>query len=227
MLLFAMTPRVFKSGTYFDNRFLLLALLLLFACYVPKRTGSMLAVVMGCVIGSLFVVRMLILAYAWTGHNLDVAELRQTISTVEPGSRVLVLTVGPGTVPQYWEGRRWRAGMIDGFHRTDSHMAGLLVIERSAFWPLLFAVRNQHPIEVLSPYNEISVGSGVLPEYRLLNDPLSGDARFFPYLEQWDKRFDFVLVLNAGAAPDTAQSLPKKLELVEATEMASLFRIAR
>jgi MFS family permease len=35
MLLFAVAPKAFKGGSYFDNRFLLFAMFLLFACFVP------------------------------------------------------------------------------------------------------------------------------------------------------------------------------------------------
>lgn len=229
MLLFVVAPKAFKGGTYFDNRFLLFAMFLLFACFVPKRAPSVLAAVAGSVIGVLFIVRMLFLAFAWHGHAADVSELRQTISTVEPGSRVLVVTVGPQSAPQYWAERKWRAGMIDGFRPTDSHMAALLVIERKAFWPLLFSVPNQHPIVVLPPYREISVRSGELPEYSLLaKDRLSEvEARFFPYLAEWATRFDYVLLLNSGAAPELAHFLPEKLQPVDATRMAALFRIRR
>jgi hypothetical protein len=229
MLLFVVTPRSFKGGSYFDYRFLLLAMFLLFACFLPKRGPNVLAAVAGSAIGLLFLVRMVVLGLAWHGHTADVSQLRQTISTVEPGGRVVVVTVGPQSAAAYWAERKWRAGMIDGFRRTDSHMASLLLIERRAFWPLLFAVPNQHPIAVQSPYREIAVTAGELPEYSLLEkDRLSEDeARLFPYLREWAARFDYVLVLNAGGAPELRSFLRNDLQLIESTEIAALFRIKR
>jgi hypothetical protein len=82
---------------------------------------------------------------------------------------------------------------------------------------------------VLSPYSDISRPSGELPEYSLLaKESLSSDeGRYYPYLKEWSARFDYVLVLNSGGQPDVAHFLPEKLHLLDATEMAALFRVRR
>jgi hypothetical protein len=227
MLLFAIGPKAFKGGSYFDNRFLLFAMILLFACFVPKRVATAFTTATGSAIALLFAARMALLGFAWQGHAIDVAELRETISTVAPGARVLVVSVGSDPLPADWADRRWRAGVVVAFHRTESHMPGLLVIERRAFWPLLFALPSQHPVRVLSPYRFISIGAGEVPDYSLLaKDQLSAkELTAFPYLSHWRATFDDVLVLNSRGVPDLESLMPESLQLVHATDMAALFKM--
>jgi len=229
MLLFAVAPNTFKGATYFESRFLLFAMFLLFACYVPKRVPTLFTTATHSAIALLFLARMALLGFAWHGHADDISQLRETISTVAPGTRVLVVSVGSDVLPADWATRRWRAGVVVGFRRTDSHLPGLLVIERRAFWPLLFAVPSQHPVRVLSPYRLIPIDFGELPDYSLLaEDHLSAnELRAFPYFLQWSTSFDDVLVLNARGLPDLESFLPNKLQLIHATDMAALFRIRK
>jgi hypothetical protein len=229
MLLFTVAPNTFKGGTYFENRFLLFAMFLLFACYVPKRIPTVFTTATGSAIALLFLARMALLGFAWHGHADDVAQLREAIAAVAPGTRVLVVSVGSDVLPADWATRRWRAGVVVGFRRTDSHLPGLLVIERRAFWPLLFAVPSQHPVRVLSPYRLIPIDFGELPDYSLLaKDHLSAnELRAFPYFSQWSTSFDDVLVLNSRGLPDLESFLPDKLQLIHATHMAALFRIRK
>ena len=108
-------------------------------------------------------------------------------------------------------------------------MPGLLVIERKAYWPLLFAVPSQHPVRVLSSYRPTPVNSGELPDYSLLaKDQLSAnELRAFPYFAEWSTSFDDVLILNPRGLPNLQSLLPEKLKLIHATDMAALFRIRK
>jgi hypothetical protein len=49
----------------------------------------------------------------------------------------------------------------------------------------------------------------------------------FPYVANWRSRFDYVLVLNAGVAGDLRNFLPDRLEFVDQTSFAALFRIKK
>ena len=106
-------------------------------------------------------------------------------------------------------------------------MAALLLIEHKAFWPLLFTIPGQQPLRVLPPYEQISRQIGLLPSYHLLGaERLSDTERnFFPYFIGWQKTFDYVLLLDAGGAPDLEKLLPERLQLVSRSDMAALFRI--
>ena len=223
VIAYGVAPHTFKDGSYFDTRFLIFGAFLLFAILVPVRMPA----AAGIVFGIVFLARMSLVAISWHGHASDVAELRETIAGVPAGSRVLAVAAGPASAPDYWNRMGLRGRGIAGFRRTEAHMAGMLVIERRAFWPLLFSDPSQQPIEVLPPYDRIAVHSGEVPEYTLLakKELTASQRREFPYLEEWEHRFDFVLVLDAGGVPDIAHLLPGRLRLAHATDMAALFRI--
>jgi hypothetical protein len=93
----------------------------------------------------------------------------------------------------------------------------------------MFSSDNKQPLEVLPPYKEISVSNGALPLYQglALDDIPARDLKNFPYVANWRSRFDYVLVLNAGMAGDLRNFLPDRLELLEQTRFAALFRIKK
>lgn len=80
---------------------------------------------------------------------------------------------------------------------------------------------------VLPPYRQISQPAGQLPDYQRLGAPsLSEDLQAkFTYLPNWQRNFDFVLLMDAGGAPDLEHFLPGRLHLAQATDMTALFRI--
>ena len=114
-----------------------------------------------------------------------------------------------------------------GSSTTEMHDAALLLIERHAFWPLLFATPSQQPITVLPPYHDIAYQLGVPPDYRALLDATPHDLARAPYLANWQTRFDDVLVLDAEGVPDLSHLLPGTLERLNDTGFAALYRIER
>jgi hypothetical protein len=112
---------------------------------------------------------------------------------------------------------------------TYLHMGALVVIERRAFYPLIFADVNQHPLRVARAYEQLSDPSGVPPSLLLLGiDPIpSLTLEQFPYLADWRRQFDYVLVLNASQAGDLRGFLPESLVLLRETPIAALFRIRK
>jgi hypothetical protein len=112
---------------------------------------------------SLFLLRTGVVARVWYDQRQDLADLRQAIKLIEPGSRVLVVAVqGPGA-------DRFKAGGDPALRReappgrflsiigtpTYWYIAALVTIESHAFWPLMFSSDNKQPLEVLPPYKEI------------------------------------------------------------------------
>ncbi len=139
---------------------------------------------------------------------------------------MLVVAVTPKDNPAYWN--RVPAGrFITALTRTEFHMAALLLIEHKAFWPLLFTTPWQQPLQVLPPYRQISMQSGQVPSYHLLGvERLSQTERLqSPYVAGWERNFDYVLLLDAGGAPELTKLLPERLTLVSHSDMAALFRI--
>lgn len=223
--LYWVTPWALKGGGWVDARLPIAIGLLVFAAVVP-RLPRRAAWAAAAAVAGLFVLRTGVLAATWAQHRADLAELRETISAVPPGGRVLVATAEvPASGGRWW---RYRQRVVAGFFRTDEHMPALLVIERRAFWPLMYAVEGQQPIRLLPPYDRLNPRVNAPPPYRVLD----GDGRgtewewYAPYLAHWRSDFDFVLVLNAdGARDDLDTFLPGSLAPLRRTGMAALFRV--
>jgi len=224
LVMYLAAPHSAKGVEYVDARFPIMVGMMLFGGMLP-RLPSALGVAVGGTLAALFVARMTIVTEVWVEHRQDLADIRASISHVEPGSRVLVAMAGPAADAERGPARRSR--VIALHNRTDLHLGSLLITERRAFVPTLFAQRGQQPLVVLPPYDRLAVPAGVPPDYRVLANPTEHELGFAPYLQAWTSHFDYVLVLNAAWArsPDLPAFLPDKLELVHRTEMAALLRV--
>jgi hypothetical protein len=110
---------------------------------------------------------------------------------------------------------------------TYWHLGAFVLLDRHAFWPTIFAIDSQQPIRVLDPYRA-NLGAGAAPpDYHFLDARhLPNEERQrFPFIANWTKRFDYLLVLNAEGAGDLDRFLPDKLELVDRKGVAALFRV--
>jgi hypothetical protein len=219
---YAIAPTMIKGVAFIEVRPPLMMALLIFAGFrpvVPQTIGRALAVA----VAALLLLRVGHVTEVWYDHRRDLTELRASIAPVEAGARVLVVSAAPAASPAYLvdepAGRR-----IPDLYRVDAHVAALLLIERHAFWPLLFASPSQQPVIVLPPYDAIARPLGEPPDYRRLagQGVAAPDA---PYLAGWPKTFDYVLLINAGAVGDPASVEPDRLELLNRSDMAVLYRV--
>lgn len=222
-ILYALAPIGFKDTGYLDVRFAVMFGFLLFASVLPIRLPDRAALLVAVAVVTLFGLRTSQVATVWYAHNRDLAELRNAISVVDPGSRVLLAMVGTDEVDPARRGLLRRQYLSDGT-RLDAHTAALLLIERRAFWTFLFAVPTQQPIELRLPYREISARTLGIPDVRLLSarSPDARDLATFPMEGRWSCCYDYVLLLESGARPDFVNS---NLALLRKTDYASLFRI--
>lgn len=146
-VLFAVSPYAFKGTQSLDTRFAFMAMLLLFAGLRPAMgrpaiTGFAL----------LLLARMAVLAVAWWGWRGDIADFRALIAGVPPGTKVFVATARRGDGPI---GRVLSNGI-----RTDTHLPALLLIERRAFWPLLFDEPTQQPVLLTQAFQALADRNG-------------------------------------------------------------------
>jgi hypothetical protein len=221
------TPFFAKNTAFVDSRFIIMAGMLLFCGFIPLP--SKFVSIAAMLLPLLIAVRIALLAVVWYDHNSDVMEVRQAINPIEPGSRVLAVSVSPSTAPNYWERNFYKGRFVPGLFRTEIHIAALALIERRAFWPQLFTESSQKPFRVpittRPPYRSLSAPAGDSPDLQMLTwkDPVGE----FAYLKDWQNKFDYVLVLDAGGAPHLDQFLPEQLQLLTQSDMAALFRIRR
>ena len=226
-----------KATTFVDVRFVVFLGFLVVCLFTPRELPRTIIMTVSILLISLFLLRMSVVARVWYDQRQDLADLRHAIKPIEPGSRVLVVTVsGPGADKFMAGGNpalqpeapKGRFLSIIGTP-TYWYIAALVTIERHAFWPLLFSSNNKQPLEVLPPYKEISVSTGSLPLYQglALDDIPARELKDFPYVANWRSRFDYVLVLNAGVAGDLRNFLPDRLEWLDQTGFAALFRIKK
>jgi hypothetical protein len=223
VLLFGVSPFGLKGGGYLDARFAVMFGFLLFATILPIRLPSRATLLVAVTIVALFSLRTAHVAAVWYAHNRDLAQLRYAMSVVEPGSRVLLAMVGGDEAAPAQRELMRRQYLSDG-SRLDAHTAALLLIERHAFWAVLFANHEQQPIELRSPYREIANRTAGILDIRLLSasSPDPRDLETFPLEGQWSCCYDYVLLLEAAARPDFSHD---NLELLRKTDYASLFRI--
>jgi hypothetical protein len=190
---------------------------LLFATTDPSRIPPPARRAIAAGLTVLFAVRMAVLADVWTEHRRDLAQLRAVIAGVPPGSTVAMTNVPPPEAPAYWAAGP-RSRMISNGLRADYHMPALLLIERGAFWPVLFANPAQQPIRLRPAYDALARAGHDLPSHAdLVANPDSGSASL--------RQFGFLLMLEAGADPDPAGFVPHCLTLQKRTDFAALFAV--
>lgn len=212
-------PFDLKGASFLDTRFAIMAGWLVFAVIdpvVPRPIAWRLVAVGGMV---LFLVRMGVLADAWTDHRRDLADLRSVIADVPPGAAVYVTNVPRDEAPAYWDAGP-RSRRLSNTLRMDYHQSALLLIERGAFWPGLFANPAQQPIRLRADYDRLALAARHMPSHAgLVAEP---DTALPALLG-----FDYVLMLEAGADPNLTGFLPRCLLLVARTDFAALFRVMR
>ncbi|EGP08052.1 hypothetical protein CSIRO_2650 [Bradyrhizobiaceae bacterium SG-6C] len=218
-VVFLVAPSTIKGGTFVEARLALMFMLMIFAGILPRLTSRQ-ALAVGTVVVALSAVRTVHVAAAWVDHRQDLTAVRAAIADVKPGSRVLVARGHPGheiagVVPQE------RA--LPGMYRLDGHLGALLLIERRAFWPLMFADPAQQPMTVKPPYDRIAHPLGEPVDWPLLHQDRfsAADLALARYLPDWRGNFDDVLLIDP---PTPLQPLPG-LSPVAANSYAVLYRI--
>ena len=222
LLLWSVLPSHMKNLAWVDTRFPFLATILLFAGLNPPELPRRLTLVATALVAGLFLVRTGVLAKIWFEHRQLLVELRQTIAPVIPGSRVLVARVDPQSDPDWWHSLPANH-RTEGMGSADDYISALLIPERSAFWPLLFTDPAQQPLRVLPEYGSLSASLRDPADYRLLLQPNKELDGEFAYLKDWQRHFDYVLMINPSGAPDLATLLPI-LDEVARSPVAVLYR---
>jgi hypothetical protein len=216
-------PLGFKGTGYVHTRFAAMLAIMLFAGVRPVSLSRGAAWLIGIALATAFAAQQVQTAIVWHGHAQDLAELRGVTASVEPGSRILTAAIDIDEAAAGGFGFLSRQMLADGT-RLDGHVAALLVIERRAFWPFLFANAAQQPLELREPYLGIGQLTVSIPNLRQLTALTPNDARGgpFPIAGQWSCCYDYVLLVPAGAHPGFANPA---LEPIGRSDFADLFRV--
>jgi hypothetical protein len=223
---YPLVPFYTKGTAWVDQRIPIMAGFLLFAGTLPLIRANRTRTLMAAAFGIAILVRVVGIAQIWSTHDADIADFRQVIRPVGAGERVLVVQAERNADPAAMVNN---PDSVRAMRENDStmHLPALLVIERHAFWPLLFTASTKQPVGVLPPYDAISLPEGELPWIGGLADPGPADLKWAPYLTGWETKFDWVLVLHPADAPDGYDLLPDRLDPVERGKIAALYRIRR
>jgi hypothetical protein len=188
---------------------------------IPRAYSPAIRIAIGCWM-ALFAVRMTILMDVWAEQRQDIAELRAVIAAVPPGAKVFFTNVPPEEAPDYWDAGPRSRRLSNGL-RTDYHLPALLLIERGAFWPVLFANPAQQPIRLQPAYAKLAQEAHDMPSHAgLAHSRLAGDP---DNVLRALCDFDFVLMLEAGADENPANFIPRYLALESRSDFAALFRV--
>jgi hypothetical protein len=220
VILYLAAPFAAAGGTFVDSRLPLMAALVLFAGVAP-RVSPRAAIAIAAAFGLVIVGRAALVAQNWLGRASDLVELRADLAHIPPGANVLPARTDIDETRSDGFGR-----VLPNYSRLDDHLAALALIERHAFWPLLFADPSQQPVAVRPPYDQLAAPLGWSTSWNdLYPAPATPRAvRFFPYLRDWRARYDYVLVV--GPRPPAAP-IPAGLTLIRAGDESSIYRINR
>ena len=218
-MVYLVAPSEIKGGTFVDVRLGMIVGLLLFAGFKPALSPRQ-ALVAGVIFAALIGARTIYIAATWIDHRQTLAELRGAMAQIAPASRVMIAH-GPRAIGTYAERPEWA---LPGISRLDGQFSALMVIERRAFWPLLFADPAQQPMEVTAAFRPLSQSPGGPVDFAWLSDANAPVARQqqAPYLKSWRADFDAVLLIEPPALLPPA---PEGLTLVHAAPFAVLYRI--
>lgn len=219
VLAFVVAPSAVKGGTFVDLRFALMIGLLLFAGVQPRLLP--LPAILIVTVGAFIVLRSGYIGMIWFDYRHDLADVRAALAMVEPGARVMVARGQPGHLTDVRPPER----ALPGIYRLDGHIAALLVTERDAFWPLLFADSAQQPLTVKPPFDQIAQPLSEPVEWPLLSEEsFSAETlRNARYLSHWRASFDNVLLID----PVIPVRMPRGLLPIYRGPYAQLFRIDR
>jgi hypothetical protein len=223
LLAFPLFPTTVLGTGWVDRRIPMFAAFLLFACLDP---GSYLAGLRARYIVlalSLAVTRIVLVGAVWAHWEAnDRRDLLAVTSNVTPGQRVLVVRAQDRGHPRLiWQMPRNRQIMLD----VDAtiHWPDLPLAERPAFLPLLHT--GHQPIEVAPAFACLARADGQPPHWRTLTDATADDLRNAPYLVDWQRRFDFVLLLQSGRVAEASDLLPGRLTPIIVRGAAALYRV--
>jgi hypothetical protein len=224
---FVAAPFALGGGTFVDARMPLMIALALSSGLRPPPAAGISGKAAGAVLVVAFLVSWTAVLRVWAAPAPEVAALRAAIAPIPAGARVMVAMPPVDPAAAYWRAASPRL-LAFGLLRLDYNLPALLVTERRAFFPFLFSDPSQHPVWATPAYAALSAPYGAPPDPAVLRGTRAPDPHWpVPFLDDWAARFDYLLVIDAGAVPDLPDLLPARLALLSCSRFAALFRVRR
>jgi len=172
-------------------------------------------------------------AAAWKWHDQErlLGDMQAAIAPIEPGARVLAVRDGSSALNVDPEEGGAQRSLFKSIAYT--HLPALVLIERHAFFPMVFAAEGRQPMAVTPAYAGLHQVDGHLPLTQELAEaehypPVEGSCTYDPHqpvqcqARSWSGRYDYVLRLNAGA---TEMPYKERLRHVSGDGFAVLYRV--
>jgi len=137
------------------------------------------------------------LVWFWHGPDMQIRRMRAALNRLPPGVKLFVAMDGAKGDADY------------------RHVPEYAVIDRGAFVPLLFTMKNQHIVHTRPAWQSRAAANAAQAEVVTFADldPLArADAKrrdlweFFPYLMRWPCNFDDLLLLRLTGKPAPVSS---------------------
>jgi hypothetical protein len=229
LMAFYIAAPYFYKGTYFvDTRFTIMMGYMFFAGSQLSIPNSRFKSGIFATLFILFVIRIGVVTHVWWDYREELADLRAVIALVPEGSKVLLTGVSRDENAPYWAKAPLSMQLSDTTG-TDTHRAALLVIDRKAFWPQIFADPTQQPLSLKKPYRELVKITNLVPPHTWLQDigMNDQDKLDFPIWNSWWTYYDYVLLMNAGAEKNLKGYVADKLELLKSNNVAAIYRVKK
>ena len=224
LILSVAAPQSAFATGWIATRFPIMAALVGCAMFHPGlgAADKRLLVATACLILAVFG-RMAWISYNWASYQTEVAEVREVLKSVPPGSAVLQAGhYKPKGNPLSFAKRQ----MILG-EDTYRHLAVLAVPQAKSFVPTLFTAAGKQPVVAKGRFAAIDIAEdNLVPANQLVCAGMTELALSYrPYLAHWRNSFDFVLMLNADFPDDwSGFDTPAGLVEVKSTPFAKLYR---
>ncbi len=163
-------------------------------------------------------------ASVWGRQQAVLQDLRDVTREVAPCSRVLATRDGDNA----WLVERDEPAVSRIFYNgvAYANLPAWVMMQRRAYWPMIFAQAGKQPLEVRPPFDRLQQNDGYLPlTQQLMLGPespaVAGSNRWPSQLTDWRHRYDYVLILHQH--PATA--LPAELQLRARRGFAALYKV--
>jgi hypothetical protein len=220
---YAVLPNVVEDNfNLIDTRLTVVIALVFFAGIVPANLDPRLQLTAAVAIGILLTLKVAFVSEIWLSSQQDVADTRQVIAPMTPGSRVLVVDHATNALPP-------SSRLIPHIGVTYWHLAAFVLLDKHAFWSDIFLTSNWQLVATDSYRDAASGGrSGIANYLDLAVSQLPKEtARRLPNLVDWVHKYDFVLLLNAEGISNLPGYLPAKLQFLGQKGIAALFRVKK